>query len=175
MPSRPALVERVGMDRDRVGVEDRAQPAALFEDMAEVGGEAVGDVDHRVESAAACRARASRDPRLGPEVAAPSRLPPSGPVTRITSPGLAPERRTAPRGGGLAEQRHADHQRAVPGVGVAADQVDLEPVGHPRQSRVQPLGDRDRARPRQGDRDHGGRAARPAIAAMSERFTPSAL
>ena len=37
------------------------------------------------------------DPRLGPQVPAAIRLPPSGPVTRIASPGRAPPRPTAPR------------------------------------------------------------------------------
>ena len=80
--------------------------------------------------------------------------PPSGPVTRIWSPGRAPERHR-PRRGGLAQECHVDHQRSVPGIRVAADQVDLEPVGHPLEPGVQALGD-STAGARQGHRDHGG-------------------
>ena len=93
--------------------------------------------------AAPCRASASRDPRLGPEVPARSRLPPSGPVTRITSPGRRPRAPDRAPARGLAQERHVDDQRAVPGVGVAADQVDAEPLGHPPHARVQALGDLD--------------------------------
>ena len=48
----PGLVERIGMDRDLVGVQDRSQPSALLEDMPQVGRESVGDVDHGVSRSA---------------------------------------------------------------------------------------------------------------------------
>ncbi len=58
--------------------------------------------------------------------------------------------------GGLAEQRDGDHERAVPGVGVAADERDAEPIGHPNEAAMQFPRDLGRAAVlfRQRDCDH---------------------
>ena len=57
--------------------------------------------------------------------------------------------------GRLADERDRHHQRAIPGVGVAAGEGYAEPLqerGHPL---VEPLGNRDRRPSGQGDRDEG--------------------
>ena len=84
------------MDRDGDGVEDRPEAAALGEDVAEVGGEAVGEVDHGVDRHGVVDGQGLGDPRLGPQVPAATRLPPSGPVTRIDVARPGP-RRAGPR------------------------------------------------------------------------------
>ena len=107
-------------------------------------------------SATWCRARASAIRGSGRRCRPAYRLPPSGPVTRIASPGFAPLRRTAPACGRLAEHGDADHQRAVPGIGVAADQVDAKPLGQLAHARIDPLRQSIGARSRQGDGHDGG-------------------
>ena len=67
-----------------------------------------------------------------------------------------PRAHDGPLRGGLAQEGHAHHQRSVPGVGVAADQVDLEPIGHPFEPGVQALGHGNAAGSRQGHADDGG-------------------
>ena len=80
-------------------------------------------------------------------------LPPSGPVTSSQSPGRAPAARaTGAARRGLAQERHGDDQRAVPAIGVAADDGRVEGVGDFAQAQVQFLGQRPAALARQARR-----------------------
>ena len=125
--------------------------------------------------AASCKARASAIRGSGRRCRPAYRLPPSGPVTRMASPGLAPLRRTAPRAVALAEHGDADHQRTVPGIGIAADQVDAEIVRPALACRHRVPAPRWPAPARGKATATTAARGTPAIAAMSERFTPRAL
>ena len=101
----PAHRPGIGMDRDGVGVEDRSEPAALGEDVAQVGGEPVGDVDQGVEGrglvqAPEPRRSAARAAGAGRIQAAAQR---AGNQDRVAGPGTRAADRTAR--GRFAEQR----------------------------------------------------------------------
>ncbi len=113
----------------------------------EVGGEAVGDVDHGVDrdEPMAC-ARASRIAGSGRRCR-PSRLPPSGPVTRIASPGLGARRRTAPRSvaspstvtlitSGPSQALVSPPTRSTPNRSASGSHAGVEPLRHSAASRA---------------------------------------
>ncbi len=131
-------------------------PAALLEDVSQVGGQPVGDVDHGTQARRAVEGERFPDARFGAEVPAAEQASAqrSGDQDQVAGPG--PRAPDGPQGRGLAQEGHVDDQRAVPGVRVAADQVDLEPVGHPLKARVEALGDGDGPGSRQGHRDDRG-------------------
>ena len=101
-----AQLAGIGMDRDRGLVEDGPETAALGEDVGQVGGEAVGDVDHGVQRRGLVQRQGLGDSAA--RAAGAGRRAgcrPSGPVTRIASPGLRPAAADRAAGGRLAEQR----------------------------------------------------------------------
>ena len=77
-------------------------------------------------------------------------------MTRIASPGLRPVAADRAASGRFADQRHAEDQRAVPGVGIAADQVDTEALGQGRHAVVKPACQVAGADSRQGDGNNRG-------------------
>ena len=88
-----------------------------------------------------CKARASAIRGSGRRCRPANRLPPSGPVTRIASPGLAPERRTAPRAvawpstvtvttSGPSQALVSPPTRSTPNRSASADIPRMQPLGH---------------------------------------------
>ncbi len=102
-------------------------------------------------------------------------LPPSGPVTNSQSPGFAPARVTGPRPVASPSTVTEIDERTVPAVGVAADDGDVERVGHVAEAEVELFGERSPAAFAAAPRSTTAATGMPAIAAMSLRFAAIAL
>src|SRR5262245_44217633 len=103
--------------------------AAFLADVPGVGGQAVADVNHCVQLDSLVQRQRFPDARCEVEMMtedASSQW--SRHESKVARLGAAPQNRAASRR--AAVQRHADHQRAVPAVRVAADDGDVEGIGH---------------------------------------------
>src|ERR1700733_14304765 len=103
------------MDRDRVVVEDRTQTATLGEDVTQVAGEAVGEVDHCMKIDHFVERQGLGDPRSGlemtPKQTAAKR---AGDEDRVASFGAVTT--NGATAGRLTQYGDGDDQRAVPCV-----------------------------------------------------------
>ena len=117
------------MNRNCGLIQHGTETAAFGQDVGEVGGEAIGDVDHGVQRCSFVDCQGLGDPRLGAEVAAgvQASAERTGDENHVARHCAAAAHGAA--GGHLTDQSDADHALTVPRIGITADQVDVKSFG----------------------------------------------
>ncbi|GIS63586.1 MAG: hypothetical protein CM1200mP2_58110 [Planctomycetaceae bacterium] len=116
----------------------------------QVGGQAIADVDHGMQSAGFEQRDGLGEPwREVQVVSVETAAKMAGDQYSVA--GLRPASEPRATGRRFADHRHADHERAVGAGGVASGQCHSGLPGQARQARVQPLGRLSVPAPRQGD------------------------